>query len=39
MIINSGGIEYTKLKIEDFKDTKYKKLLIETVTFNLNRNH
>ena len=50
MIINSGGIEYTKLKIEnfsnkainalkDFKDTKYKKLLIETVRFNLSRNH
>ena len=50
MIINSGGIEYTKLKIEDFsskainelnnfKDSKYKKLLIETVKFNLNRNY
>ena len=50
MIINSGGIEYAKLKIEDFskkainelknfKDSKYKQLLIETVTFNLNRNY
>ena len=50
MIINSGGIEYTKLKIKDFskkaidelecfKDSKYKNLLIDTVTFNLNRNH
>jgi len=50
MIIDSGGIEYTKLKIEDFSnkainelndfnDSKYKELLTETVTFNLNRNY
>tara|TARA_B100000029_G_C17562886_1_gene954038 strand:- start:1283 stop:2269 length:987 start_codon:yes stop_codon:yes gene_type:complete len=50
MITDSGGIEYVNLKIEhfsnkaieelkNFKDSKYKDLLLETVNFNLKRNY
>ncbi len=50
IIINNGGIEYTnnkileftkkaKNEIRSFKDSKYKKLLIDMLEFNINRKY